>query len=152
MGGTREKSKKPSATKSWRPKPGRVYFLDENLGGVLIAEALGAKGVKVELHRDHFPPGTEDIEWLGAVASRGWVVLTRDQKIRTRTNELEVVRITGARMVVLTGGNMAGPELAATLASRIKGIDTALDAHPSVQIMSVSTAGKISDITPKGGK
>lgn len=36
------------------------------------------------MHDDHFPPGAKDEDWLAQVGERGWIVLTKDRRIRYR--------------------------------------------------------------------
>ncbi|MDQ7906626.1 hypothetical protein RB614_19100 [Phytohabitans sp. ZYX-F-186] len=46
-------------------------------------------------------PAVKDVEWIGPVASRGWLILTRDGQIQAHTRELAEVRDHGAKMVAL---------------------------------------------------
>jgi len=46
-------------------------------------------------------PDAKDIEWIGPVASRGWLILTRDGQIQAHTRELAEVRDHAAKMVAL---------------------------------------------------
>ena len=88
-----------------------VFFTDRDLGNVFPA-TLEASGLAVERHAAHFPPDCPDEEWLGAVGSRGWVVVTRDTRIRYRPNELAaVVRHRVSLLVVV--GKATHAELAA---------------------------------------
>jgi hypothetical protein len=65
-----------------------VLYLDENLHNCKpILDALTQQGVKHERHGQHFAPGTEDAVWLPFVGEKGWVLLTKDKRIRF--NELE---------------------------------------------------------------
>ena len=48
-------------------------------------------------------PRTDDVDWLPVVAGAGWTVITKDKKIRKRPAELEAVRDSRARMVLLAG-------------------------------------------------
>jgi hypothetical protein len=45
---------------------------------------------------------TPDLVWLPEVASRGWLILTRDRNIQRHTREIAMVRDSGARMVALS--------------------------------------------------
>ncbi|MGH7152226.1 MAG: hypothetical protein ACREIU_16085 [Planctomycetota bacterium] len=40
------------------------------------------EGARVEVHDEHFARDARDEEWLGEVGRRGWVVPTKDQRIR----------------------------------------------------------------------
>jgi hypothetical protein len=51
--------------------------------GRAIGRRLAAEGLRVELHDDHFPQGTPDVVWLTEVGKRGWIVLTKDTRIRS---------------------------------------------------------------------
>lgn len=65
-----------------------ILYLDENLDNCQpILDILLNSGVQHKRHRDFFPRGTRDEEWLSYVAERAWVVLTKDK--RNRYNEIE---------------------------------------------------------------
>lgn len=51
--------------------------------------------------------GTKDTEWVPLVASRGWLIITRDFNIRENPAERRAVRENGARMVALSGEDAA---------------------------------------------
>lgn len=64
-------------------------LLDHNLGPRL-GRALQAlfPDHKIALLRDKFAASASDLEWISALhAERGWAVLTRDLRIRTRPHE-----------------------------------------------------------------
>lgn len=46
-------------------------------------------------------PEVLDPDWIPEVASRGWLIVTRDSKIITNVNEVTAVRENNARMVAL---------------------------------------------------
>ena len=56
----------------------------------------------MEIHDDHFAPDTPDTVWLAEVGARGWVVLTKDSRIRRHPLELQALLATD-----LTGEAMA---------------------------------------------
>jgi hypothetical protein len=60
------------------PEPKASYFLDENVDGPVLAEALRAEGFDVRQHRECFARGAEDERWIPVVASSGWIIVTRD--------------------------------------------------------------------------
>lgn len=74
-------SKKPSAAK---PPDETVFFIDRSLGIDPLRTELIKAGLVVETHDTHFARDEEDRVWLRAVGERGWVVLTKDQKLRYR--------------------------------------------------------------------
>jgi len=51
--------------------------------------------------------------WLRTAGERGWVVLTKDQRLRYRPLEIAALRASKARVFVLTAGNLRGIEIAA---------------------------------------
>jgi hypothetical protein len=79
------RSKKQSAAK---PPDGTVFFVDRSLGIEPLRTELANLGLLVEIHDDHFARGAEDRVWLRAVGDRGWVVLTKDQRLRYRPLEI----------------------------------------------------------------
>jgi len=113
---TEPTSKKPSdASSNSTPKlPDQpVIFIDEALGRHVIANALRAAGARVEVHADHFTPGERDEIWLAEVAGRGWIVLSKDLRIRYRGLALKAIERTLARVFVLKRSeDLTGPEMA----------------------------------------
>jgi predicted nuclease of predicted toxin-antitoxin system len=107
------RSKKRSGASSPSPPESRpVLFVDRSLGRRRIVDALRHAGANVVHHDDHFPPATPDEEWLTAVGRRGWIVLTKDIRIRYKPNEKEAILEAGAVAVILVSGNMKGEEMA----------------------------------------
>jgi hypothetical protein len=64
-----------------------TFFVDRSLGGAFVAGALREAGHAVIAHDDEFEADARDVEWLHAVGKRGWVVLTKDARIRTNAIE-----------------------------------------------------------------
>jgi predicted nuclease of predicted toxin-antitoxin system len=91
---------------SRRPEP-LVLFLDESLDSDSIAQALSDAGAKVERLTNHLPRGTTDEEWLALAGRNGWVVLTRDKRIRYRRLERLALEAAKVRAFVFTGGNVS---------------------------------------------
>lgn len=81
-------------------------------------------GMAKQLHRNHsrddivYPghellpevlPGAEDLDWMPIVAELGWIVLTRDRRIRSRPAELLTYREHGVRSVWIGGKHDHSP-------------------------------------------
>jgi hypothetical protein len=59
-----------------------------------------------------FPQNTPDATWLQRAGSEGWVVITRDKRIRHRWAEREALIESGAIVFVITARNLTGPRMA----------------------------------------
>ena len=57
-----------------------TFFLDENISR-RIAQAMTALGHRFEHLLDYFPQGTADVDFLPAIAAKGWILVTQDQRI-----------------------------------------------------------------------
>ncbi|MCW2759598.1 MAG: hypothetical protein JWO46_3344 [Nocardioidaceae bacterium] len=96
-----------------RPATVRFYFDADILGLAKVITGLrpdvtypGDPGGTV--NKQFRPPcsiprDTKDRIWLPLVTAHGWLVISRDLRIRDNPNERRVVRETGARMVALSG-------------------------------------------------
>jgi hypothetical protein len=62
-----------------------------------------------------FPPDAKDVAWLPRVAADGWVIITKDSRIRTRTLELDALVSSKAIAFILTSGAIRGEQMAAAL-------------------------------------
>jgi hypothetical protein len=107
------RSKKRSAANSKSERLDRpTLFVDRSLGRHQVATALRNAGARVEVHDAHFRPDCPDDEWLPEVGRRGWVVLTKDARIRYRPSERSALERAGVVAMVLTAGNLTGAEMA----------------------------------------
>jgi len=71
--------------------------------------------IRHERHRQHFAPGTEDSVWLPFVGQKGWILLTKDKRIRFNDLEKQAVIANRVREFYFTSGNVNGEEMAALL-------------------------------------
>lgn len=102
-----------------KPAAVRFYFDADVLGLAKVIASLrsdatypGDRGATI--HRRARPaclittPATPDSEWIPAVAREGWLIITRDGRIRERRAEIAAVRDNDARMVALSGREATG--------------------------------------------
>ena len=116
----------PSAASAAQREAARLasltFFLDHQIGRYQVAEALRAAGAKVEVHLDHFPGNTPDIDWIPEVARRAWVLITKDQNIRRNPLERAAYESAKLRGFVATGKDMNAKELGDLLVRCLPGM------------------------------
>ena len=134
------RSKKRSVAK---PPDGTVFFIDRSLGVEPIRTELIKSGLAIEIHDDHFARDEEDRVWLRTVGERGWVVLTKDQRLRYRPLEITALRASNARVFVLTSGNLRGIEIAAVFRAALPRIHRILQSRPGPFVARVSQSGHL---------
>jgi predicted nuclease of predicted toxin-antitoxin system len=78
-----------------------------------VADALRGVGEQVEIHDDHLARDVSDEAWMRLAAANGWVVLTKDARIRHRPLERACLLDAGLIVFVLTSASLTGPEMAA---------------------------------------
>jgi hypothetical protein len=87
-----------------------VFFIDQALSGDDIPRAITyASGCPTEIFKKHFPIDSEDVDWLPEVGKRGWVLITKDQKIEKRPREKAALLNGKVRAFIILHGNLAGP-------------------------------------------
>lgn len=82
------------------------FFLDRSLGRTTAAR-LREAGYAIHLIADHYPDDASDIpdeDWIGEGCSNGWVLLTKDKRIRYRAAEIEALQ--EGHLFCLASGNM----------------------------------------------
>jgi predicted nuclease of predicted toxin-antitoxin system len=134
------KSKKPSVAK---PPDGSVFFVDRSLGIDPLTTTLREAGLTVEIHDDHFARDEQDHVWLRAVGERGWIVFTKDQRLRYRPIEIAALRASGSRVFVLTAGNLRGAEIASVFIAALPRIFQILHSLPGPFVARISKSGLI---------
>lgn len=119
-----------------------TFFVDRCLGKRL-ATLLKAQGLTVEIHDRHFDKNAKDVDWLPIVGQRGWVVLTKDERIAKRSLERIAVASAQVRMFVLVSQNLSGTDTAAAFTKAIAAIQQFLQTHPAPFIAKVYRDGSI---------
>ena len=134
----------PSAARSrLLPEPW-VFFLDRSLGSRLVAEALSAQGESVEAHDAHFDKDAADVEWLGAVGRKGWVVLSKDDRIRLNEVERTALTQAGVAAFFLGRSDLTGPQMASAIVTALPAMRRALRRFDVPFIARISLDGDVS--------
>ena len=107
-----KKSKQSSAASSRQRLDAVTFFIDRSLGSRLLSAALRSAGARVEIHDDHFPQDTPDSEWLTEIGKRGWVVLSKDVRIRRDKSERAALLEAGVKAFLLTQQGLTGADMA----------------------------------------
>lgn len=137
----RSGTRSAASSTSKQPEP-VTFFLDESLDSLSLVTALREAGALVERLTDHFPRGTFDEIWLTEAGRRGWVVLTRDQRIRYRYLERLALQTARVRAFVFTGGNVTGSETGAILAGALNRLTRIAQADPGPFIYHIGRSGR----------
>jgi hypothetical protein len=147
MASRRSRSKKQSAGSRGRQlslPEDFVLYLDENLHNCKpILDALTQQGVKHERYGQHFAPGTEDAVWLPFVGEKGWVLLTKDKRIRFNELEKAAVLQHHVREFYFSSGNYSGAEMAAMLVAALRDMIRICRRHDPPFIASITKSGKV---------
>ena len=71
--------------------------------------------MRCEPHRDHFAPDAADATWIPAIASRGWIIVTRDFAIQRRPTERAAWTAANAIVVMLRGEKLSAEDMSKML-------------------------------------
>jgi len=113
------------------------------LGQKIIADKLRQSGVKVEIHDQHFPQNALDEDWLTEVGRRGWIVLTKDDRIRYRPAELEAYRRNKVRVFIFGSGEMKAQEMADAFVRALPKISRLVRNKPAPFFARISRIGLV---------
>ena len=108
-------SGKPSASSIDSPPEPRALFIDRCAWSGALGRGLSEAHIPFVAHRDLFEHDVPDEVWLAAAADKGWLVVTRDQRIRYRANELAAMRRARLHVFVFTQGGLTGAETGSIL-------------------------------------
>jgi len=143
MSAKKKKSKRRFAASSTPPSDVRLY-LDRNLGRHVIADALRASGIAVEVHDDHLAVNAPDEDWISLVGSKHWLAITKDKNIRYRAAELNAVKEYDAKVLVVRAKNATGPEIADILIEARVRIQRFAQTHRAPFVAGIDRSGRIS--------
>ncbi len=110
-----------------RPEPPPPeFFIDRSLGKKHLAEALRALGFTVRtmasVYGEKRAQELADEEWLRDAGAKGWVVLMKDDRIRTRPAERDALAAAGVQAFCLTNARLRGEEQTARFVKNINRI------------------------------
>lgn len=83
------------------------------------------------------------MQWIAEVGRRGLVVLTRDQEIRRRPNELAAVRAARVHLFALTSGNLSAGETAELCIAAWPAIQRAVAENAAPAIYSITRGARV---------
>lgn len=100
-------------------------------------------------HDDVFGMDTDDEVWLRDAGSRGWIVLTKDDRIRYRPGERDAILDASIRCFCLnpTKG-MTGDEMAEVLVTALPSILAIAEVQPGGFIKGINRQGRIRHLFP----
>ena len=109
-----------------------------------MATALREAGAVLHIHDDHFPPDAKDEDWLAEVGRHGWIVLTKDYRIRYRHVERLALMKAGVAAFILTSGDLQGEEMAQIFVKALPKMTRFLQKHAKPFIAKIAKDGSVS--------
>jgi len=101
------------------------------------------QSIKHERHGQYFSPGTPDTSWLPFVGEKGWILVTKDKRIRFNDLEREAVVTYRVREFYFTSGNYSGAEMALMLTTALPEIMQLCRKQAPPFIASITKSGKV---------
>jgi len=123
------------------------FFFDRSLGKA-SANRLRAHGWTVHLIAEFYAGDAADVAdevWIAEGCSRGWILLTKDKKIRYRARELEA--LDRGNLFCLASGNLSLDQMAQRFIEAEAPILRA-DARSSVGFWHVHDHGRVTKMWP----
>jgi len=129
-----------------------VFFIDRSLGSRLVADAMRAQGETVEAHDAHFAKDASDVEWLATVGRKGWVVVSKDDRIRLNEVERMALAEAGVAAFFLGRSDLTGPQMAGALITALPAMKRALRRFHVPFVARISVDGDVSVFESAGKK
>jgi hypothetical protein len=140
-------SKKRSASNSASPPDAaRRLFIDRCAWSRRLGEALAAANIPFIAHHEKFAPACPDEEWMTEAGRHKWIVITRDQAIRRKPNELKAFREAKLVMFALASGNASAEDTARLVVDLYLKILRKAQASKPPAMYSVTLAGNINPV------
>jgi PIN like domain len=139
---TRTTSGKPSASSSAAPEV--TLFIDRCAWSGALGRALQEHRIPFVAHHERFAPDAPDDQWLRAAAGQGWVVVTRDQRIRYKVNEQAAAVQAGLHLFVFTQGGLTAAATADILVRAYPALCTRVATQAPPAFWSLQKSGAVS--------
>jgi len=144
----RSTSKKRSESSgNWKQQPSSTtFFLDRCLGAYDLPELLRAAGLSIEIHKDHFNSDIDDAGWISETGKRGWAIITKDRRVKSRQIEVIALLRSGQPAFVLSSGNTTASENAQAILAALEDMLGCIRRHQPPFVAQITKAGKLSMI------
>ena len=116
----------------------------------MLGRALQAADIPFVQHGQLFPPASPDEVWLEGVAGKGWLVVTRDQRIRYKVNEQAAAVRAGLHLFVFTRGALPASETAAQLVAAYPAMRRFATNDPAPAFYSIQIGGHVARLKLPG--
>ena len=118
-----------------------MIFIDGSIPKT-VADELKKVREDVVFKHDIFRPGTEDSIWLRRVGAEGWLAITHDKHIRTRTGERDAIVTHGVGCFILTyKQDLTKPEIVRMVFGYLPKMERLFSSTPRPFIYTVSKNG-----------
>lgn len=141
MADPKQRSKRRSDSK--RLLKGFTLYLCHNLDYDDVVNALQRAGIRFKRHREFFSGDTADTTLLPKVGRHRWILVTFDQKQRTRKIESELIKRFKVREFVFTSSQIGDVgEILIKASATMRNI---CKRREGPFVYSISSAGKVSE-------
>lgn len=123
-----------------------VLFVDRCAWSGKLGEALEAAAIPYIPHHRYFAPDTPDDVWLSAVKQNGWLILTRDKRIRYRVNEIRALIDARLMMFVLSQGGISAAETGSIVCAAYPAIVRQAALHKPPAMFSITRSGAVNKL------
>lgn len=123
-----------------------MIFIDRSIPKS-VAEALKKVRDDIVWLEDVFNHRTKETEWLPEVGQRGWIVISRDKKIRTRPGERRILQESNVGcFIVAQKQNPTRWQYLKLLAATLDRIEETYEATPRPFIYKIDSAGRLTHV------
>lgn len=98
------------------------------------------------MHDKHFASGTKDEVWLAEVGTKGWIVLTKDDRIRYHPLERQALIENDVGAIILPRGNLKAEDMAKIFITALPAIKRIALRESRPFIYRVSASGALTKI------
>lgn len=132
------------------PPERRTLFIDRCAWSGVLGRVLTAAGIDFIEHGQLFPPASPDEVWLEGVAGKGWLVVTRDQRIRYKVNEQAAAVRAGLHLFVFTQGGLTAAQTAELLVNAYPAMVRLAAIDPAPAFYSIQMGGHVARLKLPG--
>ena len=109
----------------------------------MLGRFLKAADIDFIEHGQLFPPGSPDEVWLEGVAGKGWLVVTRDRRIRYKVNEQAAAVRAGLHLFIFTQGALKAAQTAELLVAAYPAMVRLAAIDPAPAFYSIQMGGHV---------
>jgi hypothetical protein len=135
---------KPSGTSTTKPLESLTFFTDQDTSCEDLITVLIEAGARVVRLKEIYPVDQDDETWIEECSKKGWIILSRNKRIRYVSTQLQkIITHKGRAFFIISSKPMTGLQMADRIAKAVPKMRKVIDKHDGPWLVKLQADGVV---------